>query len=231
MESNENIVFDHVMCMYNAKDNYIISARYCKNPDVWLYGEISMEKQRLLGFDCEYPPTAYYNEEEEYVLDEEDAMDDYRKDPPSGYPTWQQIIDAVKDENTELLADRTAYDIIPRILKDTGHDLNEPCNKTFEQVTCEYTGGNIWIFSALYNGWRWLYGPVDQYINAYDINGEEIYRTDQDYEAHERRPCEGYPTWQQIIDAVKANCEPGAADEVEAIIKETADDLSKPCNT
>lgn len=75
-------------------------------------------------------------------------------------------------------------------------------NKNFENTTVEYTGGGIYVFSALYNGKTWLYGPLDQYICGYDMPGEEIYQGDQDYEAHRVDPPEGYPSWQDIIAAV-----------------------------
>lgn len=220
-----NNKFEKITVVCGGNDTWDFSAKY---GEVWLYGEISLKQQRILGYFCEYPPSVYYNEEEEYYLFGEDALE-YRKDPPEGYPTWREIVEAASDPSAELLADSSPREAIARILETTHHSLDEPCNRRFEHVKVTYTGGNVWVFSALYNGWTWLYGAVDQYITGHVHDCEED-NDDPACENEERDPAEGYPTWQEIIDAVKANCDEIVAIEVEEMIRDRNPDLTVRCS-
>lgn len=74
----------------------------------------------------------------------------------------------------------------------------------FEQVKCEYTGGGVWVYSALYNGEVWLYGGLDWYFGSYSIPGAEIEdEHDADYDAYWKTPSVPYPTWNEILDSLR----------------------------
>ena len=71
-------------------------------------------------------------------------------------------------------------------------------------VTCDYTGGGIWVYSALLNNEVWLYGGLDWYFGSYDIPGSQIDDTDQDYDAHWKNPSVPFPTWNEILDSLRS---------------------------
>ena len=44
-------------------------------------------------------------------------------------------------------------------------------------VTCDYTGGGVWVYSALFNNEVWLYGGLDWYFGSYSIPGQRLKRS------------------------------------------------------
>ena len=80
--------------------------------------------------------------------------------------------------------------------------------KRFENVNCYYTGGGIYVYSALFNGEVWLYGGLDNYFGSYDAPIEEV-EADLDangfiqYEKHEKVPSVPYPTWNEILASLR----------------------------
>jgi len=75
--------------------------------------------------------------------------------------------------------------------------------KRFENVKCYYTGGGVYVYSALYNGEVWLYGGLDWYFGSYSIPGEEIEAEhDNDYDTYWKVPSIPYPTWNEILQSI-----------------------------
>jgi len=70
-------------------------------------------------------------------------------------------------------------------------------------VSCDYTGGGVYVYSALFNNEVWLYGGLDWYFGSYDIPGPTIDDTDQDYDAHWKNPSVPFPTWNEILDSLR----------------------------
>lgn len=97
-------------------------------------------------------------------------------------------------------------------------------------VTCDYTGGGIWVYSALFNNEVWLYGGLDWYFGSYDIAGPEIDDTDQDYDAHWKNPSVPFPTWNEILDSLRsAPYSEYHFSEWEAQLKKANPDMSERC--
>ena len=91
-------------------------------------------------------------------------------------------------------------------------------------VSCIYTGGNIYTYQALYKGKYWVYGSLDGWLNAYSYEpfkyGEETNST----EAPEEYAVvtDDMPTWRMVLNSLK---QPdaligGSVDECIDIIKE-----------
>lgn len=89
----------------------------------------------------------------------------------------------------------------------------------FSHVQCDYTGGGIYVYSALYNGEVWLYGGLDNYFGSYDLPAETIEEYhDCNYEAHVKVPSIPYPTWNDILESIRVNCDSSTYDDAERII-------------
>lgn len=85
-------------------------------------------------------------------------------------------------------------------------------------VTCIYTGGGIYVYSALFNDEVWLYGGLDNYFGSYDIPGEKVEESDMNYDAHWKTPSIPYPKWYEILASIRNNCDPSTYAEAERII-------------
>lgn len=98
-------------------------------------------------------------------------------------------------------------------------------------VTCEYTGGGVWLYSALFNNEVWLYGGLDWYFGSYDIPGREIDDTDQDFGGtHWKNPSVPFPTWNEILDSLRsAFSDDPYLSEMEEQLRDANPDMNEPC--
>lgn len=107
--------------------------------------------------------------------------------------------------------------------------------KRFEHVECDYTGGGIWVYSALYNGEVWLYGGLDWYFGSYDMKGDDIDPSAEPdvpdaYEAHWKVPSIPYPTWNEILESLRENLgDDPNLDEMEAQLRRANPDMNERC--
>lgn len=74
----------------------------------------------------------------------------------------------------------------------------------FAHVSYEYTGGNIWCYSALYKGKYWLFGNED-YLDAYTI--DPLNTTDKngtwiDPNPYRVKDATDFPTWKEVLDSI-----------------------------
>lgn len=99
----------------------------------------------------------------------------------------------------------------------------------FKNVCCDYTGGGIWVYSALFNNEVWLYGGLDNYFGSYDIPGEEIEETGCHYEEHEKVPSVPFPTWQEVLDSIRENCDEVTFKAAEKSLRCFNPDLTERC--
>lgn len=91
--------------------------------------------------------------------------------------------------------------------------------KRFENVRCYYTGGGIYVYSALFNGEVWLYGGLDNYFGSYDLSGETIEEFHGcNYDAHWKKPSIPYPRWYEILESIHENCDMSTYVEAERIL-------------
>ena len=78
-------------------------------------------------------------------------------------------------------------------------------------VSCTYTGGGIYIYSALFNNEVWIYGGLDTcYFDSYDIDPLQ-YEKDNDCSfdcpaEHLAIPSVPYPTFGEILDSIQESC-------------------------
>ena len=91
-------------------------------------------------------------------------------------------------------------------------------------VSCIYTGGNIYTYQAMYKGKYWVYGSLNDYLNAYSYEpfkyGEETDSTEAPEEYAVKT--DDMPTWRMVLNSLK---QPdaligGNVDECIRIIKE-----------
>lgn len=102
--------------------------------------------------------------------------------------------------------------------------------KRFEYVKCDYTGGGIYVYSALFNGQVWLYGGLDNYFGSFDFPGEIIERDFCcDYDAHWKKPSVPYPTWNEILASIKANCDESTYENAERILRLHNSNMNERC--
>jgi len=73
------------------------------------------------------------------------------------------------------------------------------------KVSCEYTGGNIYVYQALYNGKYWIYGGLDSWMDAYSYEPFLYQRETDSTESPEqyRVDTDDFPTWRDIIRSLK----------------------------
>lgn len=108
--------------------------------------------------------------------------------------------------------------VINDIKKELYRDSEEKPS-LFSHVQCDYTGGGIYVYSALYNGEVWLYGGLDNYFGSYDLPADVIEEYhDCDYEAHVKVPSIPYPSWYDILESIRLNCDASTYAEAEEII-------------
>ena len=75
------------------------------------------------------------------------------------------------------------------------------------RATCNYTGGGIYVYTALYNDEVWLTTDFDL-AGSYDLHPDEV---EQDllpdgainYDGHWKKPSVPYPTWGDILSSVR----------------------------
>ena len=91
-------------------------------------------------------------------------------------------------------------------------------------VSCIYTGGNIYTYQALYKGKYWVYGSLDHYLTAYSYEPFKYWEDTDSSESPEEYAVEtdDMPTWKDII---KSLLQPdayigGSVDECIDIIKD-----------
>ena len=106
-------------------------------------------------------------------------------------------------------------------------------------VSCDYTGGGIYVYSALYNNDVWLttdfYGSGN--YGSYDVPWASIGAEDDNYnyDEHWKDPAGPLPTWGEILESIRKNrdteaCSNMCFDEVERIIKQEHPDLDVRLN-
>ena len=101
-------------------------------------------------------------------------------------------------------------------------------------VSCDYTGGNIWVYSALFNGEVWIYGGIDScFFDSYDIDPHEYEReNDCTFDCpveHLAIPSIPYPTFGEILDSIGKHCSMEAYDCAEACMRANHVRFSRPC--
>lgn len=102
--------------------------------------------------------------------------------------------------------------------------------KRFDHVSCDYTGGGIWVYSALFNGEVWLYGGLDNYFGSYDQPGAVIEeRLGCDYDSHWKTASVPYPTWSEILRSIRQNCDGYTAEQAERSLRYFNPDMSARC--
>ena len=71
-------------------------------------------------------------------------------------------------------------------------------------VSCEYTGGNIYVYQAKYKGKYWIYGSLDEWMYAFSIEPFRYQRRHDCGNApwhRELRDVE-FPTWREIAESL-----------------------------
>ena len=101
----------------------------------------------------------------------------------------------------------------------------------FEHVKCYYTGGGIWVYSALFNGEVWLYGGLDWYFGSYSIPAEEIEEQhDCDYDSYWKNPSIPFPTWNEILESIRAAMPDSPnISEMEDALRSANPDMNERC--
>ena len=99
-------------------------------------------------------------------------------------------------------------------------------------VSCDYTGGNIYVYQAMYNG-HWIYGGLDSWMDAYGYEPFLYQKETESTESPEeyRINTDDFPTWADIIDSLHQPDATifGDVDECIEIIEEYQT-LDKPVN-
>ena len=85
-------------------------------------------------------------------------------------------------------------------------------------VSCYYTGGNIYIYEAKFNDEVWIATDFEL-TGSYDMPWHEIDDGDQNYDAHEKKASVPYPTWVDILQSVRENCDQSTVHDVEKILE------------
>lgn len=111
-------------------------------------------------------------------------------------------------------------------------------------VSCIYTGGGIYNYSAKYNDEVWLFsdfeltGSFDRpYLHTVHYNADAPFLSDcdvleEDPEAVEKEPSIPYPTWREVIESLRNNPDQvdGSVIDPIDIIKDYHPDLSVRMN-
>lgn len=158
-----------------------------------------------------------------FTYDVEDVYFDFGQDwmwttivvhTPSN-ESWQTLCPR---DHERIIYAQDLRPVIDDIKKDLYRDSEEKPS-LLSNVKCYYTGGEIYVYSALFNGEVWLYGGLDNYFGSYDLSGETIEQFhDCNYEAHVKVPSIPYPTWNDILDSIRVNCDPSTYDDAERIL-------------
>ena len=94
-------------------------------------------------------------------------------------------------------------------------------------VSCVYTGGGIYVYTAKFNDEVWL-GTDFDLVGSYDTPWEVI--TDElncDYDSHWKDPSVPYPTWGEILTSVYENCDDCTYSDVAKIMEHYGDRLGQ----
>jgi hypothetical protein len=94
-------------------------------------------------------------------------------------------------------------------------------------VSCVYTGGGIYVYTAQFNDEVWL-GTDFDLVGSYDTPWETI--TDElncDYDSHWKDPSVPYPTWGEILASVYENCDSATYSDVARTMEYYGDMLGK----
>lgn len=77
----------------------------------------------------------------------------------------------------------------------------------FAHVECTYTGGGIYVFTALFNGEVWLMTDFDPCsYGTYDTHPQSIEEHfNLDYDGHWKDPSIPLPSWKEVYEVVKAH--------------------------
>ena len=78
-------------------------------------------------------------------------------------------------------------------------------NKTeLTNVSCVYTGGNIYVYQAMYKG-HWIYGGLDSWMDAYSYEPFRYQEETDSSEAPEayRIDTDDFPTWRDIAESLR----------------------------
>lgn len=77
----------------------------------------------------------------------------------------------------------------------------------FAHVECSYTGGGIYVFTALFNGEVWLTTDFSvQDYGTYDTHPQSIVDYfDCDYDSHWKAPSIPLPTWAEVYYVIAAH--------------------------
>ena len=109
--------------------------------------------------------------------------------------------------------------VINDIKKDLYRDAAEKPS-LLTNVKCYYTGGGIYVYSALFNGEVWLFGGLDNYFGSYDLSGEVINDMEEvDFDSHVKTPSIPYPTWNDILESIRENCSDSTYTDCERILR------------
>ena len=100
-------------------------------------------------------------------------------------------------------------------------------------VRCHYTGGNIYVYQAMYKG-NWIYGGLDSWMDLYSYEPfRYMEETDSSESPEEYKiDTDDVPTWRDILDSLRSSeIEEifGDIDECKEIIM-FCQDLDKPVN-
>lgn len=73
------------------------------------------------------------------------------------------------------------------------------------KVSCEYTGGNIYVYQAMYKGKYWIYGSLDEWMYAFSIEPFRYQHRNDCGDAPWHRELRGveFPTWREIADSLR----------------------------
>lgn len=89
-------------------------------------------------------------------------------------------------------------------------------------VSCEYTGGNIYVYQAKYNDKYWIYGSLDEWMYAFSIEPFRYMKRNDCSDApwhRELRDVE-FPTWREIAKSLgdgNANVDHNVIDPLDII--------------
>lgn len=103
-------------------------------------------------------------------------------------------------------------------------------------VSCTYTGGNIWVYTALFNNEVWLYGGLDSdCFDSFDIDPiqyEKDHSCSFDCPSdHLAVPTIPYPTFGEILDSIRDNCSDEAYEYAESFMRMNNVGFSNLCIT
>ena len=97
----------------------------------------------------------------------------------------------------------------------------------FKNVHCDYTGGGIWVYTALYNNEVWILTDFNL-AGSYDMPIEQV-ENDIDeesgciaYEKHNKAPSVPYPTWEDLLCTIGGHPYLG---EIESIVRRNGHEL------